>query len=240
MISFKGMGDISRFGRLGNQLFQIAATVALAVRNNDDYVFPPWTYEPNFSLINCFSSKINNTDRYVETSFTYSPIPYRPNMDLEGFFQSEKYFEDQQGLIRSLFNPKLNFGIKYDYAAIHVRHGDYINLKREYNQLTMPYYNQAMKMINAKNYIIFSDDINWCKANFKGNNIVFSEGKSPAEDLALMMACEHQIIANSSFSWWGAWLNKNPSKIVIAPQNWFGPNLPHNTKDLLPESWIKI
>jgi len=86
---------------------------------------------------------------------------------------------------------------------------------------------------------VFSDDIAWCKQNFKGDNIEFSE-RSPVEDLNLQLACEHNIIANSSMSWWGAFLNKNPSKIVIAPNKWFGPAQPHNTKDLLPSEWAKI
>lgn len=237
MISFKGLGN---WGRLGNQLFQIATTVALAVENNDDYVFPQWPEQPNFSLTNCFSNNITNQQSYREPSFTYTPIPYRPNLDLEGFFQSEKYFENSQDIIQSLLTPRIGYGIQYNYTSIHVRRGDYLNLQKEYAQLGMDYYNRAMQMVSSKHYIIFSDDINWCKSNFRGDNIIFSEGKSPVNDLAMMLSCEHNIIANSSFSWWAAYLNKNPSKIVIAPQNWFGPALPHNTKDLIPEKWIKI
>lgn len=237
MISFRDLGNM---GRLGNQLFQIATTIALAVRNNDSYVFPPWEYERDFNLHNCFSNNINNVTTFRETGFTYSPIHYQPNMNLYGFFQSEKYFQDCQNLIQSLLTPTVGFGIKYDHTAIHVRRGDYTNLKQEYTQLDMSYYQKAMDMISSRFYVIFSDDIPWCREAFSGNNFIFSEGRTPVEDLALMAACEHQIIANSSFSWWGAYLNRNPSKTIIAPYRWFGPALSHNTKDLLPEKWIKL
>lgn len=237
MITFKDLGNM---GRLGNQLFQVAATVALAVRNNDDYVFPPWSYEPYFSLTNCFSNALPNGPTFTEPSFTYTPITYQPNLNLQGFFQSEKYFEDQQDFIRSLLMPRQGYGIQYGYTSIHVRRGDYTNLTKEYAQLDMSYWGRAMQMIDAQKYIVFSDDIQWCKANFHGEKFIFSEGKTPADDLALMASCENQIIANSSFSWWGAYLNNNPSKKVIAPAQWFGPALSHDTKDLLPASWIKI
>jgi hypothetical protein len=236
MISFAKLGQM---GRLGNQLFQIATTIALALRNNDKYVFPYWEEERNFNLHNCFSH-ITNTEIFMESDFTYNPIPYKQNLNIQGFFQSEKYFEDCQNVIHHLLTPKIGFGIKYGYTSIHVRKGDYVNLIRQYEQLNMSYYQKAMQVINSKYYIVFSDDIAWCKANFKGNNFTFSEGRSAAEDLALMLSCEHNIVANSSFSWWGAWLNKNPSKVVIAPQKWFGPAMPHNTKDLLPKTWVQI
>lgn len=237
MISFKSLGNL---GRLGNQLFQIAATVSLAEENNDDYIFPLWSDAPNFNLVECFSPNVPSYDTYREPGFEYTKIPYRPNVNLEGYFQSEKYFAASQDIIQNLLTPKIGFPIQWDCTSIHVRRGDYVNLTQEYTQLGLDYYTKAMQMIGSKNYMIFSDDIGWCKANFHGDNITFSEGKTPVQDLALMLSCEHNIIANSSFSWWGAYLNKNPSKIVVAPANWFGPKLPHNTKDLLPEKWVKI
>lgn len=227
-------------GRLGNQLFQIATTIALAVKNDDDYVFPTWSYENDFSLHNCFSNNITNTETYREIGFTYSPIPYMPNLNLFGYFQSEKYFEDCQDIIQSLLTPTIGLGIQYNHTSIHVRRADYTNLTKEYIQLDMEYYRQAISAIGSQKYIVFSDDIEWCKQNFVDDKFIFSENKSPVQDLALMLSCEHNIIANSSFSWWGAYLNKNPSKIVIAPSKWFGPNLPHDTKDLLPQQWTKI
>lgn len=225
---------------MGNQLFQIAATVALAIRNDDEYIFPRWENECNFSLYDCFSDKIENKEVHIEPYFQYSEIKYKPNLNLQGFYQSEKYFDDCKDIIHNLLTPRIGFGIKYDTTAIHVRRGDYLNLKKEYVQLTQDYYNMAMEETKTTKYIVFSDDISWCKENFKGEQFEFSEGRAPVEDLALMLACQNQIIANSSFSWWGAYLNKNPSKVVVAPKAWFGPALAHDTKDLVPESWLRI
>jgi hypothetical protein len=242
MISFTELG---KMGRLGNQLFQIATTIALALRNNDTYVFPPWEYDLHFNLQNCFSNNIRPTATYHEPFFHYQPIPQhnstvRQTLDLVGFFQSEKYFQDCQGAIQSLLTPKIGFGIKWNYTAIHVRRGDYVRQPQNHPSLDGNYYKKAIDMIPSEYYMIFSDDINWCKQNFIGSKFVFSEGRSPVEDLSLFLSCENAIIANSSFSWWGAWLNKNPSKKIIAPAQWFGPGLPHDTKDLLPNNWIKI
>lgn len=239
MITFTQLGNL---GRLGNQLFQIATTIALALRNDDKYTFPKWEYEPYFNLRGCFSHSINNPKIYREPFFHYAPIPHSNTdvLDLVGYFQSEKYFQDCRDTIHNLLTPNIGYGIKWGYTSVHVRRGDYLRLTREYVQFDMDYYKRAMDTIKSPKYLIFSDDINWCKANFNGDNIEFSEGRAPVDDLALMSSCEHNIICNSSFSWWGAWLNKNPSKIVVAPEKWFGPALPHNTKDLLPESWIRI
>jgi hypothetical protein len=231
---------LGSYGRLGNMCFEIAATVALALRNNDTYIFPNWEYKEHFNLNNCFATSISNVHSYVEPHFHYSPIPYRPNTDIRGFFQSELYFKDYQDTIRQLLTPKIALGTKYDYTSIHVRKGDYVNQPNNYVQLGMDYYRVAMELTKTKYYIIVSDDINWCHNNFIGEQFIFSENRSPVEDLALQIECEHNIIGNSSFSWWGAWLNKNPSKMVIAPNRWFGPNQPHNTKDLLPNEWICI
>ena len=91
-------------------------------------------------------------------------------------------------------------------------------------------------------FLIFSDDILWCKKHFIGNQYEFSEGNSPSIDLAIMARCSNNIIANSSFSWWGAYLNMQRGCKVIAPATWFGSKLSptHNTCDLLPPKWIKI
>lgn len=237
MISFSKLGQ---YGRAGNQLFQIAATISLALQNNDKYVFPPWSLEKYFNLHNCFSEDIKFKYQYHEQHFHYIPIQYQSDLDLIGFFQSEKYFKDNKDIILSKLSPKEGFGIIQNTTAVHVRRGDYVG-NAAYEQLGMNYYLSAMNMINSKYYYVFSDDIDWCKKNFTGNNITFIENNSTITDLSLMSSCTHQIISNSSFSFWGAYLNKWPNKTVIAPKKWFGPALKqHNTIDLLPDSWLKI
>ena len=112
--------------------------------------------------------------------------------------------------------------------------------------IPVEYYLKAVDLIKAKTseikLLIFSDDIEWAKKHFKFPNTEFVSGdisETHFEDLYLMSVCKHNIIANSSFSWWGAWLNENPDKIVIAPKNWFNKG-PKDTYDLYPEGWITI
>lgn len=235
-VSFSQLGKV---GRIGNQLFQCAATISLALRNNDKYIFPFWEYENDFNLYDCFSNDIKFDFQYKEPNFHYNEIPYQENMDIAGFFQSYKYFEDYKDIILNKLTPREGYGILYNTTSLHIRRTDYSN-NPAYEQLDMDYYNKAMDMIKSKYYYIFSDDINWCKRHFTGNNITFIEGNSAVTDLSLQSSCEHNIIANSSFSWWGAFLNKNPSKIVICPKKWFGSALNHDIKDLLMPEWIRI
>ena len=238
MITFSELG---KWGRLGNSLFEIAATISLALKNNDSYGFPNWEYKDHFNLNYCYFNSIKVEKIYKEPCFQYKEIPYSKNLDLRGYFQSEKYFIEYKDLILDLLSPKYEVKPESGSCGIHVRRGDYLSLKDCYHQLDMLYYSKAIDRIKAKKYIIFSDDINWCKNNFKGSMFEFSESKTPYEDLAIMSKrCENLIIANSSFSWWGAYLNNNPNKIIIAPQKWFGPKLPHNIQDLLPSEWYKI
>lgn len=236
-ITFSQLG---KQGRLGNQLWQIAATIALAKKYNSSYAFPQWEYESFFNLHNCFNiSNIGST--FQEPHFHFAPIPYYDSMDLSGYYQSYKYFEGYESFIKSVFEFSFSVEKNYNTASIHVRRGDYLKFSDYHTNLSdTSYYQQAMSIIGADRYMIFSDDIEWCKDKFIGPQFIFMQGNSPIEDLALMANCSHNIIANSSFSLWSAWLNKNPSKIVVAPQNWFGPKLQHNIKDLCPSNWIKI
>jgi hypothetical protein len=134
-------------------------------------------------------------------------------------------------------------------VSIHIRRGDF-SKKAETNLyhgiLSSDYYKQAIEIISSKinspKFYIFSDDINWAKENLIVPEAVYASGqisKTHFEDLYLMSQCHHNIIANSSFSWWGAWLNDNPEKIVIAPKNWFNKG-PKDTQDIIPGDWIKI
>lgn len=243
MITFSKLGS---FGRLGNQLFQISAAVGLALRHNTEAKFYPWKY----SIL--FKNQINQTlksedikNRYKEAHFHYSKIPYYDGLDISGYFQSYKYFEDCASEIRKLFifNIDAAADVK-DFCSIHVRRTDYLAASKYHTVLGLDYYNYAMKYMKNRGidkFLVFSDDMSWCKENIIGHNIFYSDNTDEIADLALMSKCGHNIIANSSFSWWGAWLNNNENKTVIAPERWFGPaNNNCNTNDLYCTDWVRL
>ncbi len=238
-VTFLNLGNC---GRMGNTLFQAAATIATALKNNDDYIFPDnWKDKEHFNIPDdkFTDGAIHCSKTYVEPFFHYASIPYQSNLNLSGFYQSELYFKEYEMEIRHSFEYKQYFPENTGVTSIHVRRGDYATLGNSYyiDLANTSYYESAMNIIKADCYFVFSDDINWCKNIFKGNKFVFIEGNEPHIDMALLSSCENNIIANSSYSWWAAYLNKNNNKKIIAPQNWFGPRLPHNTKDLYPKQW---
>jgi hypothetical protein len=179
-------------------------------------------------------------------------VPDQTN--LMGYFQSEKYFEHCSDLILGYFqfdkeikkqaeNNFPKFPVKLEYVSIHLRRGDYAGLQQFHPVMEADYYFDAMTQFMDDDYyfLIFSDDISYAKELFgEQENIVYIEGNDPAVDMCMMTMCDHNVIANSSFSWWGAWLNDNVNKKVIAPKRWFGPAYKgvHDTKDLYPQSWI--
>lgn len=175
-----------------------------------------------------------------------------------GYWQTEKYFKQIETEIRKVFFfPELDSKnkeiekriVNEESVAIHVRRGDYINHPTLGGLVTKKYYIQAIEyiekhIINPK-YYIFSDDIEWCKRelNLDRKGVTFinhNKGEESYKDMQLMSQCKHNIIPNSSFSWWGAWLNKNPNKIVIAPKRWFTKESGYRYEDIVPKSWIKI
>jgi hypothetical protein len=243
-ITFPNLGNK---GRLGNQLFQIAATISTAIDNDLSYAFPDWKYNQFLKKPIPTCNDLKPTHFYTEPLFRYNKINLPvctpdSNMPpeiyaLEGYFQSRKYFEKHEDIIRKQFTPSQEIENKLyrkyypslspQLCAIHVRRGDYVDLAY-YHQIKMDYYEKSMLEINQKtgikHFMIFSDDIAWCKENFTNPEYqyTFMEDNTDWEDLILMSCCRHQIIANSSFSWWGAFLNRNPDKIVIFPEKWFG------------------
>jgi len=178
----------------------------------------------------------------------------------DGYWQSEKYFKEYRDELLNIFSLKNgihNKSQKYkeeinntNSISLHIRRGDYISNEHTNNVhgvCTLDYYKHAVLKSKAtvKNpyYFIFSDDLEWAKNNFnfiKNKTFIKLEKDVPdAEEMYLMSQCNHNIIANSSFSWWGAWLNNNPNKIVIAPKKWFNDES-INTKDLIPDEWIRM
>ena len=229
-------------GWLGNQMFQYAAVKAFGLRHGIPSFFP--SKSPN--LLDIF--KMNRPQfiedeyfSYIEPFFHYQEIPLiSNNMIFFGYFQSEKYFKDYENVIRKDFSFKNPTSIKVapDTTAIHVRRGDYLNLDA-HPVCPIDYFMEGMSMFKENNFLIFSDDIAWCKEAFKGDKISFSEGNVPEVDLELMTKCDSHIISNSSFSWWGAWLAKG-SGTVVAPKDWFEEATKYETKDLYCEGGVVI
>lgn len=261
-------------GGLGNQMFQIAVTYAHAKKYNDRPVFnlnnshTPHQGE-NISKYKGKLFKLEHMDNiydlcenvFSQPNYSYCEIPYQPNQQLQGFFQSEKFFLDYKQEIIQIFKEGLIDGYYFKWAeinqdlhklrketnkpivSIHIRRGDYLRFTDIHTPCSVGYYNEAMKIMIEKigdfhTYFV-SDDIEWCRKTFDGHSS-FSKYTDEIDDLILMVNCDHNIIANSSFSWWGAYLNDNPNKIVIGPKKWFGPRGSQDQEDIIPSNWIKI
>ena len=233
---------LGQYGRLGNQLWQASAVIGYAMKYNMDFILPNWNYKNNFNIpLHHFSDKVISCYTHIEENFHYKEIPYYSNINLEGYFQSPFYWLEFKDSVIKMLTPNINVASCADYAFIHVRRGDYLKHIDCYEILDMNYYESAMQKINNKKYLIFSDDIPWCKKHFIGNQFEFSENNSNIIDLALMISCDKGgICANSSFSFWGGILSKNSN--IIIPNKWFGPKLAptHNTKDLIYNNWLKV
>ncbi|MDD2225312.1 MAG: alpha-1,2-fucosyltransferase [Candidatus Shapirobacteria bacterium] len=177
---------------------------------------------------------------------------------LEGFFQSEKNFLEIRPLIlkeftlkKEIFNADFLAEISQnDSVAVHIRRGDYITdkkTKKYHGTCTKEYYFNAIEMMKHQIphaiFYFFSDDINWVRENFNIDNVKMKIGTDPnlsdCEELILMSKCKHQIIANSSFSWWGAWLNNNKNKIVMVPSKWMS-KIPDPHPNIIPKSWTTV
>jgi hypothetical protein len=174
------------------------------------------------------------------------------NTYIDGFFQSEKYFKhnrkevleflDFSFISQEYIDEKYGFFRGNHTTSIHVRRGDYLRHPNHHPPQTLEYYMEGVEMLKDKTdlFVIFSDDIEWCKVNLDLDNAVYIENEKDYIELYLMKICNNNITCNSSFGWWGAWLNENSDKIVIGPKIWFGSAIQHNTGDIIPEDWIKI
>jgi hypothetical protein len=180
---------------------------------------------------------------------------------LDGYYQSEKYFKDVRNqLLNEFAFPKLDDALNEAMAlqiqscnqavSLHVRRGDYLKpgILKYHGVLPIDYYKKAIEVIEttvkAPAYFVFSDDPEWSKVNlsFLGSKAVFVDhnisSSSAWKDMYLMTLCKHHIVANSSFSWWGAWLSKNDEGVKIAPCKWFNPEVANfQIEDFIPQTW---
>lgn len=167
--------------------------------------------------------------------FQYAALyTFARELNTDFYFQDTKYFEKYEKEIRQLFSEGIGF---LQQVSIHVRRGDYVGNPFHINLSETDYYDRAIEMFPHDNFLVFSDDIEWCKKKW-GDNPRFQimEGDE-IEDFNLMASCKHNIISNSTYSWWAAFLNPNNVKKVICPKQWF-----HDGKERIsiPKEWLKI
>jgi len=252
-------------GGLGNWMFQIAVCEHVKKTQNKEVIIdtsdiatihsPLSDYKNNIFRKVKFTENIEYDDSFNFDGFPmeYMEIPKTTgNLKLHGYFQNENYVNHIREEILDLFEiddeTKEKLELKYPFindtntCSIHVRRGNYIERQNVHFVQPIEYYIESISHFDVKttHFIIFSDDMEWCKEKFAPlPNKTFIEGNKDYEDLYLMSLCKNNIIANSSFSWWGAWLNKNENKKVIYPSIWFNPMFmrPQHTGS---KNWIKI
>lgn len=250
-------------GGLGNQLFQIATTISLSLKNKVPYGINLDLCEtPNQGFTaNKYSKTIfKNVNRiidypfkfiYNEPKFSFSEIPFKDDMIIRGYFQSDKYFldykeeitnvfhipEETKTNVTNFFNEKQISGLT---TCVHIRRGDYLKYNDFHSVCNINYYKKAIDLIGDSTFIFISDDIEWVKQNFNSKNFILSEFECEISDLTLMTMCDNVITSNSSFSWWGSYLNKNKDKKIITPNRWFGPSGHKDIEDVYPKEWVKL
>jgi hypothetical protein len=252
MITYSKIG---KKGNLGNQLFQIASTIGLAVENKIDYTFLPWQYQQYFknklpeikslpaNLIAC------NEGEYSHYHWLFNDKT--ENYDLNGWLQSEKYFDKSLTKFYFEFSDRFAEQIRLKYAdafskktiLISIRRGDFVD-HSDYFQLSISFYiNSLVKYFpdwQSRNLIILSDDINYCKFHFSFlKNAWFGDYLNGIEQLCLGAMCDDFIISNSTFSWWCAWLGEKSESTVVRPAHNFDgqKRLESDDKDYFPERW---
>lgn len=274
---------VNLIGGLGNQLFQYAAGRALSAHLGVPLKFDVSWFKNSTNrkyLLNNFNikgeiasqkeiEKLNpeglkklffKNHVFIEPSHDYYVdffnLPDNTYLDGDGHWQSYRYFEKIESIIRkdiTLKNPLPESGNELaqkinqsNSVSVHIRRADYLapkNLKL-IGLCTPEYYKDAIKLINQKvknpQFFVFSDDLEWSKTLPFGVNTTYvdsSLGLKDYEEFMVMSKCKHNILANSTFSWWAGWLNNNPNKIIVAPKNWF---ISRDTSDLIPTSWKQI
>lgn len=250
-------------GGLGNQLFQAAHALAQGLKNNREVVFVPRSWTPmqgrqtEFYLNNIFRNlkfidNIDNFEKIVEGPWEYSEVnPSENNTVFDGYFQSSKNFFGFDEKLIEIFSPSESFVeeilMKYpqlkneNTLSIHVRKGDYLQNPDIHPSVSLSYISKALELIGSYSHVfIFSDDIEWMRQNINLENVTYVNENEDYKELWMMSLCTNNIICNSTFSWWGSFLNKNKNKKIIAPSLWFGPRGPRNHHDIFQSDWIII
>ena len=263
-VSFNYLGKLGQLGNQMFQYAATLGVsrycgVPFTIPNHDEVIIDALGNKLRIELFDCFDIKPDNTgvlktdNVLAEKGFEFDSNILHTNIKFDftlyGFFQTEKYFQHCADEVRTQFTfkeeivsdcqPIVDELLDEGPIALHIRRGDFLINSGNHHNLSLEWYENALSKFDSdREVILFTDDPFWASAQelFKPDRFLLSDGNSSYHDLYLMTQCKDFIIANSSFSWWGAWL-ANTGK-VIAPSKWFGPNNAHlNTKDLYPENW---
>jgi hypothetical protein len=229
-------------GRLGNNMFMIAHAYAKALDQNKQLVVPRYQ-------VGHMGDFVNNIFRKLDL-YTKEPaeLVNTPAIIHAGYWQSENHFKKYSEAVKQLFSAPIEFieevYAKYPFlqepnvVAISVRRGDYLIYSDYHPVVSKEYLDVALaKIPNGGHHLIFTDDVPWCKENLAHlPNVHFIEA-AVHEQMWIMSLCDHFVISNSSFSWWGAYLSRNPHKVVVAPETWFGPRFSGTWNDMYCEGW---
>lgn len=280
LITFDKLGEV---GRLGNQLFQYAALLSLALRTKRRIILPPaarhrlGSFRISASLSDtAVQHKVKHEFRERQFNYDESFFSAPPDCNFVGYFQSERYFADITDAVRREFtiadtNVVRRASGQVDafrasqhgrpVVALHNRRGDNVpsgglvleskihgtfrpDKERFHPLLSRDYIQAAMGQFEGCSFLVFSDteaDRAWCRTNMPGGHISVVEGNDDLTDFEMQRICDHNIIANSTFSWWAAWLNPNRSHKVVAPKKWFGEAYSHHDlEDLIPKGWTTL
>lgn len=248
--------DLGRYGRLGNQMFQIASTIGIAIRNDYEFGFPAWknydakerfNTKEDIDVQQYFKNKLplcEKKDRVHFVDWGYHHLNLEDNISLAGHLQSEKYFLHCKELVRHYFETKTTYNrIDEKYCSVHVRLGDYDD--NYHPRLGLEYYGLALEEMREKGitrFFVFSDEPDKARELFSHQEIEHGEitilpKESTFKHFNIMRCFKNHIIGNSTFSWWTAWLSNCPPQNVIAPHRWFGPIANLSSEDIYCEGW---
>lgn len=246
-------------GGLGNQMYQIAMgetwrkrgheVVYTNMDENLDYISRSYDNRRHaFAYKGIFinfdwdkhKSPPGTKLKQIKVPFTYTEIVPADGNEYVGYLQSEKFWDDKD-FIKELFRTTFIPTRPERSCSIHVRRGDYLKLAEHHTNLSEEYYKAAMATLvslDIEKYYVFSDDIQWCRVVFSDNRFVIYNNVDYI-CMEMMSKCCHNIIANSSLSWWGAWLGEQDDTVIVAPKEWF-PKGKEDASDIIPDRWIKI
>jgi hypothetical protein len=251
-------------GGLGNQMFQIAHTYSQSLRYGVKCIFPKKSntqnqgndiskYVSNVFNKFIFSDGVNFDLIIREQNFGFTSIniPENKSVLFSGYYQSNKNFYGFDSNVKDMLIPDKHFieysSYKYpslldeSSVSIHIRRGDYLNYPLVHPVISLDYLKKSISYFNPNSkFLIFSDDKEWVSKNIDFIQYEMIEFNHDYEELWAMSLCKNNILSNSSFSWWAAFLNQNENKKIISPKKWFGDLGPKNYQDIYINDWISI